>query len=257
MSDAEVFLTVIIPAYNEEKRLPPTLKEISAYLQEKGFSYEILVVDDGSQDRTAEVAEKFKRQEPRLKVLRNPKNMGKGYAVRHGMLKGRGQYLLFSDSDLSTPIQELDAFLRQHQKGYPIVIGSRALKDSIIEVSQPWYRVFMGKTFNLIVRLMFWTRIKDTQCGFKSFTRQAAREVFTRQTVWGFGFDVEVLFIARKLGYKICEYPVRWINSPDTRVHALKDSMKMFWELLKIRWRLFKLKGKEMESKLEAEENLR
>lgn len=243
MTEAEVFLSVIIPAYNEEKRLPPTLERISAYLKAKGFTYEILVVDDGSRDRTAQVAEKYKLKEPQVKVLKNPKNMGKGYAVRHGMLKGKGKYLLFTDSDLSTPIEEFDAFLPQLEKGYDVVIGSRALKESVIKVSQPWYRVFMGKTFNLIVRLMFWTRIKDTQCGFKCFTRQAAREVFTRQTVWGFGFDVEVLFIARKLGYKICEYPVEWTNSPDTRVHALKDSVKMFWELLKIRWGLFKIKG--------------
>ncbi|WP_227762450.1 dolichyl-phosphate beta-glucosyltransferase [Zhaonella formicivorans] len=242
MAEKGLFLSVIIPAYNEEKRLPGTLERIHQYLQKKGFAYEIIVVDDGSRDKTVWVAEEFKKKDSNLRIVKNPRNMGKGFTVRNGMLNGRGRYLLFTDSDLSTPIEEFDRFLPRFEQGYDIVIGSRALRDSVIKVSQPWYRVFMGKTFNLIVRTMFWTRIKDTQCGFKCFTREAARAVFPRQTVWGFGFDVEVLFIARKLGYKICEFPVEWSDSPDTKVNAIKDSAKMFWELLKIRLNLLRMR---------------
>ncbi|MDS1029675.1 glycosyltransferase family 2 protein [Bacillota bacterium LX-D] len=237
-----IFLSVVIPAYNEEKRLPKTLQKISSFLQGKDYAYEILVVNDGSKDGTKQVAEDFQKKDLNIRVIDNPQNMGKGYAVRNGMLQARGQYFLFTDSDLSTPIEELDKFWSKFQEGYQVVIGSRALKNSVIKVSQPFYRVLMGKTFNVIVRFLFWTRIKDTQCGFKCFTQEAAQAVFPKQQIWGFGFDVEVLFIARKLGYKICEYPVEWVNSPDTRVSALKDSLKMFWELLKIRSSLRKIK---------------
>lgn len=238
----EVFLTVVIPAYNEEKRLPETLKKIHEYLAKKNFTYEIIVVDDGSRDGTIKVAESFQELEPGLRVLRNPRNMGKGFTVRNGMLNGRGKLLLFTDSDLSTPIEDFDKFLPQFEKGYDVVIGSRALAESDIKVSQPIHRVIMGKVFNLIVRTMFWTKIKDTQCGFKCFTRAAVQAVFPKQQVWGFGFDVEVLFIARKLGFKICEYPVEWSDSPDTRVSPIRDSVDMFIDLVKIRWDLRKIR---------------
>jgi dolichyl-phosphate beta-glucosyltransferase len=236
----EVFLSVIIPAYNEEKRLPKTLEKIHDYLSKKDFDYEVIVVDDGSRDLTVKVAEEFKANHPKLRIVKNPGNMGKGFAVRNGMLNGHGKYLLFTDSDLSTPIEEFEGFLPELEKGYDIVIGSRSLKESDIKIRQPIHRVFMGKVFNLIVRTMFWTNIKDTQCGFKCFSRQVAQAVFPKQQVWGFGFDVEVLFLARKLGYKILEFPVEWSDSPDTRVSPIKDSVMMFLELLKIRWRLLK-----------------
>lgn len=237
----EIFLSVIIPAYNEEKRLPKTLEKIHEYLREKEFDYEIIVVDDGSRDATVQVAEKYRSVEPKLRLVKNPKNMGKGYAVRNGMLNGRGKYLLFTDSDLSTPITEFDSFLPELEKGYDVVIGSRALAESDIKIRQPLYRVLMGKVFNLIVRTMFWTSIRDTQCGFKCFSSRAAQAVFPKQEVWGFGFDVEVLFIARKLGFKILEFPVEWSDSPDTRVSPIRDSLRMFLELLKIRWKLLRL----------------
>lgn len=243
MGENEIFLSIIIPAYNEEKRLPATLERIHSYLQGKPFAYEIIVVDDGSRDNTVKIAASYREKIPGLRVLRNPQNMGKGYAVRNGMLEAKGKYVLFTDSDLSTPVEELDRFLPQFARGYDIVIGSRALRESVIKVSQPAYRVLMGKTFNLIVRTLFWTRIRDTQCGFKCFTREAAQAVFPRQAVWGFGFDVEVLFLARKMGYRICEFPVEWSDSPDTRVRALRDSLRMFLELLKIRWNLLRSKN--------------
>jgi len=236
--EKEIFLSVIIPAYNEERRLPKTLEKIHEYLAKKDFDYEIIVVDDGSKDSTVRIAEGFKAVEPKLRVVKNPQNMGKGYAVRNGMLNGRGKYLLFTDSDLSTPIEEFDRFLPRLLNGYDVIIGSRALKDSNIKVRQPMHRVIMGRGFNLLVRTLFWTDIKDTQCGFKCFSREAAQAVFPKQEVWGFGFDVEVLFIARKLGFKVLEFPVEWSDSPDTKVSALKDSVRMFLELLKIRWRL-------------------
>jgi dolichyl-phosphate beta-glucosyltransferase len=238
VSENKPFLSIVIPAYNEEKRLPGTLDNIISYLQTKPYTAEIIVVDDGCKDNTKKVAESFISQFPNLRVVDYGQNRGKGYAVRFGMLQAKGDIVLFSDSDLSTPIEELEKFLPKFEEGYDIVIGSRALKDSIITVSQPWYRVFMGKTFNLIVRTLFWTRITDTQCGFKAFTRKAVQDIFPRQTVFGFGFDVEVLFIGKKLGYKIAECPVIWENSEDSRVSAIKDSIKMFWDLLVIRNRL-------------------
>jgi dolichyl-phosphate beta-glucosyltransferase len=225
-------ISVVIPAYNEEKRIGKTLKRLSSYLSKKKYDYEIIVVDDGSRDKTVQVAKSFANK--KLRILKNRENMGKGASVRKGMLAARKKFVLFSDSDLSTPIEEIGGFMKLRKK-YDVIIGSRALKGSKIKIKQPFYRVLMGKVFNLFVNLLVVWGIKDTQCGFKLFKRDAAQKIFKKQSFNGFGFDVEVLFIAKKLGYRIREMPVVWINSPDTKVSAVKDSIMMFVDLLRIR----------------------
>ncbi len=225
-------ISIIIPAYNEEKRIKKTLQRIISYLNKKKYDYEIIVVDDGSKDNTVKIAESFASK--RLRVLRNKGNLGKGGSVKNGMLAARKKYLLFSDADLSTPIEELEKFDRLKNK-YDILIGSRALKDSDIKIKQPIHRILMGKVFNLFVNIIVVSGLKDTQCGFKFFRRDAARKIFRKQIFKGFGFDVEVLFIARKYKYRIKEIPVIWLNSPETKVSAVKDSFKMFADLIRIR----------------------
>lgn len=228
------FLTVIIPAYNEEKRIGQSLKEIYKFLKTKDYTWEILVVDDGSKDKTIEVS-KESVPEANIRIEKNPVNMGKGATIKNGMLLAKGKYRLFSDADLSTPIEELDKMLPYMQSGYSVAIGSRALKESKLEVRQPIYREMMGRMFNLIVRILLIGNIKDTQCGFKLFSDEAAEKIFKIQKLSGFSFDVEVLFLARKFGFKIKEVPVRWINSPASKVSPIKDSLKMFFDLIKIR----------------------
>lgn len=226
-------ISVIIPAYNEEKRLPKTLNRIYKYLSKTKADYEILVVDDGSKDRTIEAARKTKND--KTKIISYGRNKGKGYAVKTGMLKADGDYLLFSDADLSTPIEELDKFLKQ-MKHHDIVIGSRAVKGSDIKIKQPFYRVLLGKTFNLIVQILTIRGIHDTQCGFKLFRKEAAMKIFPKQRIERFGFDVEILFIAKKSGYRIKEMPVVWINDEESKVSPVKDAIRMFRELLTIRY---------------------
>lgn len=231
----EINLSIIIPAYNEEDRIGPTLEEIFEFFDKQDYSAEVLVVDDGSSDKTIEAAKKAAQGREDFRVLENGSNRGKGYSVRHGMLEGKGDYLLFSDADLSTPIEETTRFLEKMQEGYHVVIGSRAMPESNIVTFQPWYRQLMGKTFNKIVRIMAVRGIKDTQCGFKMFTREAGRRIFSLQGVPRFAFDVEALFLARKLGYRICETPVTWKDSPRTRVSTFRDSFSMFWAIFNIR----------------------
>ncbi len=224
------YLSIVIPVYNEAKRLPQTIQTITEYLKKKHFSSEIILVDDGSSDGSTEHVQ----QSDRIRVLRHVKNQGKGAAVRTGMLAARGELVLFSDADLSTPIDELDVFLK-HIKKYAVVIGSRSIKGARVEQYQPLYRVLIGKVFNKFVRLITIRGIIDTQCGFKLFTRQAAQDVFKRQTMKGFSFDVEVLYIARRHGYAILEHPVRWKNAPGSKVSPLKDSIRMLRDLVIIR----------------------
>ncbi|MCX8094465.1 MAG: glycosyltransferase family 2 protein [Candidatus Goldbacteria bacterium] len=223
-------VSVIIPAYNEEKRLPETLKKIKNFLKKNKIKNEIIVVDDGSTDNTVSISKKYK-----VKVLKNEKNKGKGFSVKRGMLAARGEIVIFTDADLSTPVEFLKHFINEHKSGFDIVIASRALQGSEIKIPQPYLRELSGKIFNVLVRLITWLPIHDTQCGFKSFTRKAAQQIFKRLTIYGFGFDVEALYIARKLGFTISEYPVSWYNSKATKVDFLKDSIRMFFELFKIR----------------------
>ncbi|MEW6096774.1 MAG: glycosyltransferase [bacterium] len=230
------YLSIVIPAFNEELRIKETLCKIVEYIKTKDYSYEIIVVDDGSIDRTVEVvkftAESLKES---ITIIKNERNIGKGGAVKNGILKAKGEFILFSDADLSTPISELDKLLPLVEGEYDIAIGSRALPESDIKLHQPWYRENMGRIFNLFVRLIAVRGIKDTQCGFKCFKGSIAKEVSSKQYINRFGFDVEILFIAKKLGYKIKEVPIKWINSPHSRVHAIKDSSEMLMSLLKIR----------------------
>jgi dolichyl-phosphate beta-glucosyltransferase len=225
-------ISIIIPAYNEEKRLPATLLKVRAYLDAGSWEFqEIVVVDDGSRDATVELAQKAG-----ARVLKNPGNRGKGYSVRHGMLEGRGDWLLFSDADLSTPIEELQNLWSAVERDRAqAAIGSRDLDRSLIGVRQPLFREFGGRFFNLVIRVVTGLPFHDTQCGFKLFEGTAAREIFRRQRVERFGFDVEVLFIAQRLGYRTLEVPVRWNDVAGTKV-KISGAIAAFLDPLKVRW---------------------
>jgi dolichyl-phosphate beta-glucosyltransferase len=227
-------ISIIIPAYNEEKRLPGTLRKILAYLAAGSWSFtEILVVDDGSSDATAAAAERF----PQVRVLRNPGNRGKGYSVRHGMLEAKAQWALFSDADLSAPIEELEKLWEAAGKsGVEVAIGSRALNRRLIGVHQSMLREYGGRAFNLALRAITGLPFWDTQCGFKLFEGRAAREIFRRQRAEGFGFDAEALFIARHLGYRIVEVPVRWNHVEGTKMRLFQDTLRMVADLFSVRW---------------------
>jgi dolichyl-phosphate beta-glucosyltransferase len=236
-------LTIIIPAYNEQSRLPGTLDRIIEYMQTAGWArWEIVVVDDGSSDGTAEVAEAAHRVNACVRVLRNPGNRGKGYAVRHGMLDSKMDWCLLSDADLSAPIEELGK-LWNAVKGSDaaVAIGSRAIDRSLIGVHQPGFRETAGKVFNFAMQAFIGLRIHDTQCGFKLFRGDVAKQVFERQQIERFGFDVEALFVAQKLGYRIAEVPVRWNHVDGSKVGMLNGAQS-FLDLAKIRW--YQMTGK-------------
>jgi dolichyl-phosphate beta-glucosyltransferase len=232
-------LSIVIPAFNEEERLPASLGAISAYLAARPSAprVEVLVVDDGSGDATAARAEDAgRRYGLDLRVLRLPKNSGKGFAVRTGCLEARGRLVLVTDADLSTPIYEWEKLAAADA---PVAIGSRAVDESLVKEEQPLYRKAMGKLFNRFVRLLLLPGIRDTQCGFKLFTREAAREIFGRAQVDRFSFDVEALALARQLGYPIAEVPVLWFNSADSRV-TLLGGAQAYLELFRLRRRFRK-----------------
>lgn len=231
-------VSIIIPAYNEETRLPSTLETILAFLQEstQWNDWELLVVDDGSRDGTTEVAERFHTRDSRIRLLKNPGNRGKGYSVRHGMLAGRYEWVLFSDADLSTPIEELDRLYGACiERNCEIAIASRAIDRSLIEAHQSVIRELGGRGMNLLMRLIVGLRVADTQCGFKLFRRDAAQAIFSRQTIEGFGFDPELLYIAQKLGYRFCEIPARWKHVDGTKVRIIQDSLRMVGDFVRIR----------------------
>jgi glycosyltransferase involved in cell wall biosynthesis len=230
-------ISIIIPAYNEEKRLPATLRLIIAYLRRGGWPFaEIIVVDDGSTDGTVQVAEQARAEFPDLRVLRNPGNRGKGYAVRHGMLECRGEWALYSDADLSTPIEALDTLCQAIERdGALVAVGSRALDRRLIGVHQSFFRENIGRVFNLLMRLATGLPFHDTQCGFKLFETRAASEIFRRQLLDGLGFDVEVLFIGRRLGYREVEVPVPWNDVAGTKVSAWSGLLG-FLDPWRVRW---------------------
>ena len=230
-------LSVVIPAYNEEKNIQKAIRAISEFLSKQKINYEIIVVDDGSKDRTVEKVKAL--HNAHVKIIGYPKNQGKGAAVKAGMLHAEKDYVLFTDADQSTPISELKRFEDFEQ--FDIIIGSRALKRSNVTKHQPFFREFSGKVFNKIVQALTVKRIKDTQCGFKLFKKHVAHDVFSRVQMKGFTFDVEALYIAQKLGYRIKELPVTWHNDEDTRVDFFRDSIKMFFDLIKIRKKFSKL----------------
>jgi dolichyl-phosphate beta-glucosyltransferase len=233
-------ISIIIPAYNEEKRLPATLDRILAYLDAGKWTFsEIIVVNDGSADGTAAVATRFAQSHSNanVKVLENPGNRGKGYSVRHGMLEAQGEWALFSDADLSAPIEELEKLWEVAGKSdATVIIGSRALDRGLIGVHQSTFREYGGRVFNLILRLVTGLPFWDTQCGFKLFAGKAAREIFRRQRAEGFGFDAEILFIARHLGNQIREVPVRWNHVEGTKMRLFSDTLRMMLDLPTIRW---------------------
>jgi dolichyl-phosphate beta-glucosyltransferase len=230
-----VHLTIVIPAYNEETRLPASLGAIAAYLAARPSapSLEVLVVDDGSTDATASRAEEAARRHGLVfRVLRLPENRGKGAAVRAGCLEAAGRLILVSDADFSTPIYEWEKLAAADA---PVAIGSRGLDETLVKERQPFFRQAMGKLFNRLVRLVAIPGIRDTQCGFKLFTREAAREIFSRARVDRFAYDVEALLLARRLGFAIAEVPVLWFNSADSRV-TLFGGAQAYWDVLRIRF---------------------
>ena len=228
-------LAIIIPAYNEQERLGPTLARIAEYARTLDFDAEIWVVNDGSADDTAKLVRCVAESEPLVHLLDCEKNQGKGAAVRRGMLEIDAEWLLMSDADLATPIEELDKLWPHVSEATPIAIGSRPLKESELEVRQPWYREMMGRCFNLAVRTLGIKGIADTQCGFKLYRQDVARDIFSRSTIDGFGFDFEVLMIARDLGYNIAEVPIRWQHKEGSKVNLLRDGVRMLRELMLLR----------------------
>jgi len=226
---AAPYLSVVIPAYNEENRLGPTLETIKGYLAERDYTSEVLVVDNGSRDRTSEVA-----RDGGVEVMEE-RRRGKGAAVRTGMLAARGEYVLFSDADLSTPIEEVEKLLAELRAGADVAIASRGLPESNLVKRQPWYRELVGRAGNLLVRMVAVRGIADTQCGFKLFPREIARRIFPAQRLTGAAFDVELLFIVQHAGWKIAEVPVTWIDSPDTRFSRVRDSLDALKDLVRIR----------------------
>ena len=232
-------LSIIIPAYNEEQRLGRTLERIRDYFASHApgmGGIEIVVVDDGSRDGTARVAEHWGRAVPCLRLIANGQNRGKGYSVRQGMLAARGRVALFTDADLSSPIEESEKLLRALADGNDVAIGSRALDRSLIFVHQSRFREWAGIVFNRLMRLSTGLPFEDTQCGFKAFARERCRVIFEQQRIERFGFDPEILFLARHHGLRAVEVPVRWAHDPATKVHMLRDSLRMFTDLIFIRW---------------------
>jgi len=230
-------ISIVIPAYNEETRLPSTLQAVLAYAEQKPEVGEIVVVDDGSRDGTAALVEQWRNRSARIRLLRNPGNRGKGYTVRRGMLEARCDWILYSDADLSAPIAELDKLVAAAQReGAKVAIGSRALDRSLVGIHQSAFRELSGRAFNLVMRAVTGLPFRDTQCGFKLFHSAAARAIFSRQTLDGFSFDVEDLVIAKALGIKAIEVPVVWNNVAGTKVSAFNGAAS-FAALMRIRWR--------------------
>ncbi len=227
MSD-DIFLSVIIPAYNEEKRLPKTLQSVIAFLNTKPYKSEVLIVDDGSKDRTADVVRATSIHNSAVKLLQYGMNRGKGYAVRFGMMAAKGQFRLFMDADNSTTIDHFDKFYPLFQEGFDVVIGSRDVAGANIAEHQPWWKEKLGDLGNLWIQFWAVPGIKDTQAGFKVFTAKATKVVFPRLTIDRWGFDVEALAVARHHGFKISEQPIRWVNDPNSKV-----STKAYAQVLK------------------------
>jgi dolichyl-phosphate beta-glucosyltransferase len=235
MSDEAPEVSIVIAAYNEQTRIGLTLVRTLEYVAARHPDAEVLVVDDGSTDATVEVVGEVSKNDARVRLLRQPHNKGKGAAIRRGMLEARGKYILFMDADLATPIEELDTLLVWAKRGFDVVIGSRGLPDSDIRQHQPPAREAMGRIFNLIVRSLLLGGFKDTQCGFKVFERTAARDLFSRQTLDGFAFDVEVLLLAKDLDYKVREVPVVWYHAPNSKVSPVSDATKMLGDIVRLR----------------------
>jgi len=228
--------SIIIPAYNEGARLGATLDRVLKHISTHQWDAEVIVVNDGSRDSTADLVRERTRKNPEVRLIENPGNRGKGYSVRNGMLNASGQILLFTDADLSSPIEEANKLFAAISAGADVAIGSRWLQPNLQAKRQSFLRQFYGRIFNLALRILLGLRFKDTQCGFKAFTRRAAGMLFPEQTIEGWGFDAELLYIARRLGMKVKEVPVVWSHTEGTRISPIRDGVRMFTEALAIRW---------------------
>lgn len=230
-----IYLSLVIPAYNEAQRLGPSLSRILEYLQTRDYTWEVIVVDDGSRDGTADVARDLLEGRAQYTVLRNDPNRGKALSVKRGLLAGQGRYLLFSDADLSTPIEESAKLLRELEGGADVAIASRQLPGAHLTVHQPWYRELAGRMFGWLNQAVLLPGIPDSQCGFKAFRREVAYELLSRQRLSGWVFDAELLYLARCLDYRIAQVPVTWVNDPASKVKMLRDGFRMAADLFRIR----------------------
>ena len=230
---SEPLASVIIPAWNEERRMPASLQRVATFVREQSSPIEVLVVDDGSDDSTPAIVEGFAQSHPFISLVRNPHG-GKGAAIKAGIAHGRGRFLIVSDTDLSVPIEELPKFLPPVLDSYDVAIASREVEGAT-RINEPYYRHLMGRVYNLLVRLIAVPHIQDTQCGFKAFRREVARDVFAYQTIEGWGFDVEILFIAQRFGYRIVEVPVVWYYGTESKVKPVRDTLGMIRDLLQVR----------------------
>jgi glycosyltransferase involved in cell wall biosynthesis len=235
-ADRQPTHSIVIPAYNESARIVTTLEKVFAFLATQSWSAEIIVVNDGSRDDTVEIVRKFQRIHPELQLVENPGNRGKGFSVRNGMLNARGELLLFTDADLSSPIDECHKLFQAIAEGADVAMGSRWVRAELQTRRQPFYRQLFGRIFNLALRLVLGLNFKDTQCGFKAFTQRAATTIFPQQKIERWGFDAELLFLAKRSGFRVAEVPVKWAHSAGTRLSPLRDGIRMFGETIKIRW---------------------
>ena len=229
-------ITIVIPAYNESARLGKTLDRVLAFLRTQPWDAEVIVVDDGSRDGTAEIVRSYAQKEGAVTLLQNPGNRGKGYSVRHGVLHATGDVVLFTDADLSSPIEEAPKLLAALDSGADIAIGSRWVRSELQTRRQSLMRQVLGRLFNGLLRAVLNLDLKDTQCGFKAFKREAAMAVFPRQRIEGWGFDPELLFLAHTLNLRVAEVPVVWAHDDRTRIHPLADGSRMVADILRIRW---------------------
>jgi glycosyltransferase involved in cell wall biosynthesis len=238
----EPHYSIVIPAYNESARLGASLEKVLAYVHAQGWDAEVIVVNDGSRDNTADIVRAFAAKDPALRLVENPGNHGKGYSVRNGMLNARGRIVLFSDADLSSPIEEAPKLLQALDDGADIAIGSRWLRAETQTQRQPLHRQLFGRIFNLVLRLTLGLQFKDTQCGFKAFKQPAVQAIFPLQKIERWGFDPEILFLAKKLKFRTQEVSVAWGHSGGTRINPLVDGSRMVMEMLRVRW--YDLTGK-------------
>ena len=229
-------VSFVIPAFNEAARLGASLEKVLAYVHSQAWKAEVIVVNDGSRDNTADLVRQYATSNPHLRLLENPGNRGKGYSVRNGVLNASGEFLLFSDADLSAPIEEAPKLFAAIIAGADVAIGSRWLRPELQTQRQSVLRQFYGRAFNIALRVVLGINIKDTQCGFKAFTRAAGQRIFPQQQIERWGFDPELLYLARKSKMKIAEVPVAWAHVEGTRISPLRDGLRMFGEVLKIRW---------------------
>ena len=227
------FFSIIIPAYNEEKRLPNTLEQVFRFLEEQSYTSEVIVVENGSNDRTYETAKEFTKQHKNLHLIHDAQR-GKGGAVQRGVREARGEYVLFCDADLSMPVEEINKFLPPALNDFDIAIASREAPGAV-RYNEPYYRHLTGRVFNMLIRLMVLPNLQDTQCGFKCLRAEVARDIFRFQTLTGWAFDVELLYIAHHHGYRVIEIPIDWYFNADSKVRVLRDSWRMFVDLLVIR----------------------